>query len=160
MITPRQETLLHAYKYVLSEMKKQGTLNSDFLQRLSCVRCKFFLLEDDKAFEQKKWELDEGQGVMADERTLIGFNLVLGIARIRDSLSGPGVEASPQEVSAWLKTAKVKDMSAKVVGVYLRIRTRFPPEAVVHQLQFNLISQSCCRCLIWIIRSSLGSWIQ
>ncbi|CAE7838004.1 unnamed protein product [Symbiodinium necroappetens] len=84
----------------------------------------------------KKWEMDEGLGLLAEERTLLGFNLVLAISSISDSLRGPGREATANDVSEWLKSAK-KAMSPKVVSVYLRIRDRFPPEAVVHRLQVD-----------------------
>ena len=80
--------------------------------------------------------MDEGLGLLAEERTLLGFNLVLAISSISDSLRGPGCEPTAADVSEWLKGAK-KCMSPKVVSVYIRIRDRFPPEAVVHRLQVS-----------------------
>ena len=121
---------------MLSEVKKQGPLTSEWLQFIRSVRVKFFLCTDDRSYEMKKWEMDEGLGLLAEERTLLGFNLVLAISSISDSLRGPGCEPTAADVSEWLKGA-MKCMSPKVVSVYIRIRDRFPPEAVVHRLQVS-----------------------
>ena len=126
--------MLHGLKYVLAEVKKKHGLSKEFLLSMRTVRCQFFLLEDQAAFERKKWELDEDLGVKADQRTLVGFNVVLGIGRVFDSLCRPGHDASHAEVCQWLKQAKLKDMSVKVVGTFLRVRARYTSKAVVPQL--------------------------
>ena len=123
-----------AVKYaIMMVMQQRGVSDADssMVKLLRTLPVYFVLCPDSTSAQRKRWELDSTTAVLADERLLVGFNLILGVAEVADSLGTPSRPASHEDVAAWLSKAKQKSMSVEVVKSFLRIRKRFTPEAVV-----------------------------
>ena len=135
-LPPRHEVTIHAVKYaIMMVMKQRGgdahsSLVKDCSRLLRTIPVYFVLCPDSCSAQRKRWELDSTTAVLAEERLLVGFNLILGVAEVAETLGTASRPASYEAVADWLSKAKQKSMSVDVVKGFLRIRKRFTAEAV------------------------------
>ena len=135
-LPPRHEVTIHAVKYaIMMVMKQRGgdahsSLVKDCSRLLRTIPVYFVLCPDSSSAQRKRWELDSTTAVLAEERLLVGFNLILGVAEVAETLGTASRPASYEAVADWLSKAKQKSMSVDVVKGFLRIRKRFTAEAV------------------------------